>query len=194
MPNDAVFSINFLRQDRVSPVFARLLGFCAFGYLAISILTAVFLAATAARTYKETRLLEQSFASIPAFKDLRGEWPLFQKQITDRIAELDVAIAVQKNHFHVSEKLAVFGKTLPEKVWVSSVKTDRSKKSIAVQALYIGREDEPYKVPSKEWMAALKADPVFGRHLKRLEMVESPQRVERKAELYSFGLLAEWDL
>ena len=196
MTNAGVFSINFARQEILPPSVKRCLAYLVLGYLAVNVFAAVFFMAVTFRMYQEQRQLAldlQSTALSPkAIADLRHEWKSLKKEVSSHLVRLNSAIAIEKERFGLAEKLAGLSRTLPPRTWIAALGGNRSGRTLTVQALYVGKPDEPYKVPGKEWIEALKADPAFGSGLKRIELAQPPQRVQKKAELYSFGLVAEW--
>ena len=65
--------------------------------------------------------------------------------------------------------------------------------NLAIEAIYLIDPEAPYELPVKRWTEALRADPVFGRGLKRIDLETSSQKIQGKAEVYTFTLAAEWE-
>ncbi|MBI4436649.1 MAG: hypothetical protein HY590_04475 [Candidatus Omnitrophica bacterium] len=189
-----VFSINFLRGEVVPMRVRRTLAYAALGYLVVhlALLFILFKVASASRT--EWQSLEATLGNSSAsLGTLRQEMDTMVEQATRDIAQFNTFIALEKDQFPVGGKLAALAKTLPARTWVTGVSGDREGHKITVQASYLINPESPYELPMKKWVEALKGNDHFGKHLKRLNVESSSQKMQGKVELCNFELVAEWD-
>jgi|GEM_PF-1695240 len=192
--SEGPFSINFLRGEVVPMRLRRMFAYAALGYLAVNIvfLFILFRAASASRT--EWQSLEAAAGTPSAsVATLRQEMDTMVEQATRDLTQLNTFLALEKDQFPVGGKLAALAKTLPARTWVTGVSGDREGHKITVQASYLINPEAPYELPMKKWIEALKANDHFGKHLKRLNVESSSQKMQGKVELCNFELVAEWD-
>ena len=74
------------------------------------------------------------------------------------------------------------------------IEADQRNRELKIQATYLIDSSNPYEIPTREWIDALKADPDFGHELKSLDMTQSSQRTQGQVEIYVFELKAAWAL
>ena len=192
-----VFSINFLRHETAPRHVRRAIAYGAIGYLMVNLIFFIFLfeigsSLRSDRKKLQTQLRESSpSSSVPSAVKQEME-TMYQQAVTD-LSQLTTAIGREKDRFPVSGKLAALVKTLPARTWITALSGDRINRKITIEACYLINPETPYELPTKKWTDALRADPSFGNELKRLDLAESSQRMQEKAELFTFQLVAEWE-
>ena len=183
-----VFAINFVRPHPLKAYAQRVLPIVTRAYLAANV--AVCLALVASACYLWIRHSGPSTVASPAAA--LDEIAVLQQHAKQNLAELSAGIALQQQQFPAAGKLAALANTLPPRTWMTGIEGKREGRAITIRALYIIDPEKPYELPAKGWIDALKADPVFGRQLKQLSLVQSSRESRGNAELFSFELAAEW--
>ena len=195
-PIREVFSINFIRKELHYLRVSRILAYVAFISLAVNAVILVLMIAMSYYNHSKSSSLEDALknqvSSKTDLKNLVPELELIKKQASDNLRRMNSIITLQKNKFATAEKLAGLSRTLPPATWITHLDTDRSARTIAIQATYIVEPNHPYQVPIKQWIEALKADPGFGRDLKNIELKQSSQKMQEQVEVCIFELLAQW--
>ena len=191
----AAFSINFARHTILSPRLRRALASLMASYLLTGAVCCCLLLGLTLWTHLDARRLQQRFgdtgtstteqASRQMMADLRAQAALQATQLAAMSAQL-------ATRFPVSAKLAALTTTLPARTWVTGLGAKRDAHTLTIQAAYLIDPEHPYDLPATQWIDALKADPAFGRGLKRLDLQGSSRKTQGRAELISFTLSAEW--
>ena len=194
--SEGVFSINFIRSEFLSVRTRRLIIYAAVGYLAFNILWAAGLAGKSAYTYMKVLGLEKQLgkfsSSAPSQRMATSEMETLYERAVQDVGQVNSLANFLKRRFPAAGKLDALGRTLPARIWITEISGSRDSRALTVHATYLVDSGKPYELPTKAWIEALKADPNFGRGLKRLELGNSFQKTQGSAELFSFELLAEW--
>ena len=187
-PGTEAFTINFARPHPLKAYAQRILPIVTRAYLAANVAVCLALVASACYLWIQ-RSGPSTMASPAAAID---EIAVLQQHAKQNLAELNANIAVQQQQFPAAGKLAALANTLPPRTWITAIEGKREGRAITIQALYLIDPEKPYELPAKGWIDALKADPVFGRQLKQLSLLQSSRENRGNAELFSFDLAAEW--
>ena len=190
-----VFSINFSRRATFSPRLRRTLASLAAGYLFASAVCVCLLLGAAVWLNLDARRLQGRLgntgtsateqASRQTMADLQAQAMLQTNGLTAMNAQL-------ATRFPVGAKLAALTTTLPARTWVTGLEARRDVHTLTIKAAYFIDPEHPYDLPTTRWIEALKADPAFGRGLKRLDLQGSSRETRGRAELFVFTLSAEW--
>ncbi len=184
---EEVFSINFVRPHPLKACAQRILPRALLVYVTINVAVGFALVVTTCSLwYRYHTLPTASLSALPR------ETAELQQQVAQSLVELNTAIVVQRQRFPVAGKLAAMANTLPPRTWITGIKGKREGRTIKIQALSVIDPEKPYQLPAKGWIDGLRADPVFGRQLKRLLLGASSRESRGKVELFRFELLAEW--
>ena len=181
-----VFSINFIREEQI-PIHVRRIGiYAALAYL---FLNALWLAGSLGY------LCYSAGSSALAGKQagIQGQMESLYEQATQNLNQINSLALLGREKFLVADKLRALARTLPTRTWIASVSSDRGERRLMIQALYLIDSGKPYELPTKAWMKALRSDPLFNPGLKSLELVNSFQKTQGSAELFSLTFLAEWE-
>ena len=191
----AAFSINFARHTVLSPRLRRALASLIAGYLLTGTVCVCLLLGLTLWTHLDARRLHQRLGSArgtvveaaarEAMADLQAQAALDATQLTAMNAQL-------ATRFPVGAKLAALTTTLPARTWVTGLEAKRDARTLTIKAAYLIDPERPYELPTTRWIETLKADPAFGRGLKRLDLQSSSRETQGRAELFSFTLSAEW--
>ena len=197
-PNsEAVFTINFLRREVLPLSVRRTLIFALLAYLAAHVLFLGYLSTVAVSSRAEWKKVQAGIQgevpSTTALADLKAEMATMQENAVKEFSELSRIIARKREEFPFGGKLGGIARTLPARTWVTSLSGDRENRRLTIQATYLVNPENPYDHPTKKWIEALKADPSFGSRLKRCDLGESSQKMQGKVEIYSFGIVSEWE-
>ncbi len=191
-----VFSINFIRGETFSLSTRRWLMAILLGYLAIH--AALFLAftGTAVSAHLQGQALRRTVQgaapSVEAISGIEQEMAMLEERAKDNLTRLAAVAAEQRQRFPVAGKLAALTKTIPPRTWITGLSGAREGRTLTVRAAYLVDAQTPYALPTKGWMDALQADPVFGRGLKQLKLATSSRKTQGTAELVIFELVADW--
>ena len=192
----AIFSINFVRHQQLPRYVQRSLTWAVCCVLLLHVVVAAGLGGLVYRTHAQGRRLQTqlqgALASADAASTLKQEMLTLRDRAHEDAAQLNAMIALQQTRFPVGARLAGLTKTLPPRTWITGLAADRDKRTLTIHASYLIDAERPFELPTKAWMAALQADPQFSRGLKRLELGESSRKLQGAAELFCFGLVAEW--
>ena len=192
-----VFSINFIRHQTVPRAVRRALVYVALGYLVVNVAVMVGLLGAAGRSRVEWRTLQATLtgqlASSAEVSALKQEMATLRERAHGDLAQLNTAIVLQQQRFPVGAKLSSLSKTVPARTWIAGLSASRDTRTLTVQASYLIDSKRPYDLPTKEWIAALKADPDFRQGLRRLDLGSSSRKIQGSAELFVFELIAEWE-
>jgi len=190
------FAINFVRHQTVSLRMRRVLVYAVLGYLVANMCVLVGFIGTSRSTYTQVERIRTAVhtttPSAIAVKTTTDQMRVLQGQAKEDLARLTAIAAQQQQRFSVAGKLAALTKTVPARTWITGISGTRENRTILVQAVYLVDPHAPYELPTKRWMEALRADPSFGRGLKRLELKSSSKKMQGTAELVVFQLAAEW--
>ena len=190
------FSINFLRREVVSLRIRRAVVYAAAGYLVVNALVMIrFLwiaLLLAGQGWQLQAELHNKRPAVTASKALRQEMETLETQAVKNLGRLNAIIALQEQRFLVSDKLAALAKTLPDRTWITGLAGSRDHRVITIQASYLIDPEASHDLPVKGWVNALRADPHFGRGLKRLDVGSSSRKEQGNAERFDFELTAEW--
>ncbi len=192
-----VFSINFLRHETMPRRIRRTFAYGAFGYLALSLTCFFYLfhvgSSLKAEGQRLKGLLNGDASSVAVPGAAKQEMATMYQQAVKDLGQLTAAIEQEKSQFPVGGKLAALVKTLPARTWLTKLSGDRAGRRVTVEACYLINPEAPYELPTKRWTDALRADPAFSKKLKRIDLAESSQKMQGKAELFTFELVAEWE-
>lgn len=195
-PETQVYAINFARTQSIPLALKRGLAKTALGYLGLNVLIALVLLILAVFSYmghwQTERALRANLAAgmtIPKIESAMAELYLRASQ---NLTQLGTFIAPEKGQFRSADKISALARTLPSQTWIKTITENSAERSMTVHALYLVNPDKPYELPTKAWAEALKADPDFGKDLKRIELRESSQTHRGSTELYTFQFLAKW--
>ncbi len=195
-PYGEPFAVNFARQHSLPLSMRRVLAKAAIAYAAIHVAVLLLLLGTALRAVLASHDLErqlQAQKSSPAMVSaIQHEIATLKGQAGHDLTQLNTVIAQEQQRFPVAGKLAALAKTVPARTWITSIASNQEHRSFTIQAAYAVDPEEPYALPTKAWIEALKADPVFSRNLKQLELRSSSKKTQGKAELALLELNAEW--
>ena len=191
-----VFSINLVRHQNLPLRIRRLLIAIALGYLMAQVaLTAWLLHAVHDSTTHWRHVQAQLRGQVPsvaAAQALRQEVAVLRERANGDLSQIQAMITLQRPRFPVAGKLAALTHTLPARTWITSLAGARESRTITIQAAYLIDPAQPYNLPTKGWVEALKGDPAFRQGLKRLDLKASARKMQGTAELFSFELVAEW--
>ena len=191
-----IFSINFLRHETLPLSVRRTLLSLAVVYLVVQMAIAIGLVMTAFAYGRDSFLLHRRIAyqspTSPSVKSLRKDMQVVHAAADQELAQLNRFLALQRERFPVSGKLGALTKTLPPRTWITELSGNRERHAMTIRAAYLIDPDNPYALPTKEWVGALKQDPAFSLGLKRLELGTSSHKTQGRAEVFTFELLAEW--
>lgn len=191
-----VFSINFLRHETLPLSLRRTLLSLAVVYLVVQIGLAIVLMMTALAYGRDSFVLHRRLAyqspTSPSIKSLRKDIQAVHAAADEELAQLNRFLALQRERFPVSSKLAALAKTLPPRTWITELIGNREQHAITIRAAYLIDPDNEFALPTKGWMESLKQDPVFSRDLKKLELGSSSHKTQGRADVFTFELLAAW--
>ena len=191
-----VFSINFIRHTTVPRAVRRALVYVALGYLVVNVAVMIGLLGAAGRSRAEWRALQATLkgqaASSAEVSAMKQEMATLHDRADGDLAQLNAFLALQQQRFPVGAKLSSLSKTVPARTWITGLSASREARTLTVQASYLIDAKKPYDLPTKEWIAELKADPDFRQGLKRLDLGSSSRKIQGNAELFVFELIAEW--
>ena len=186
--NREAFAINFTRPHALKAHAQRMLPAVTLGYLVVHVVACLVLVANAGSLWSR----RHGFPTPTAPAAVVQEVTALQQQAQQQLVELNAVITTQQQQFPVAGKLAALAKTLPPRTWITHIEGKRDDRAVTIQVLYIIDPEKPYALPAKGWIETLKADPVFGRQLKRLLLQRSSRESRGKADLFNFELAAEW--
>ena len=195
--NGEGFSINLVRHEVLPRSVRRLMAYAALGYLAVHALFLMGFLGTTLHHYVARRQLQARFRGQTPITApgnvLKREMRFLNERASGNLVELNTIATLQRQQFPIGGKLAALSRTLPDRTWITSVSGKREDHSVTVQANYLINEDQPYDVPTKQWMEALRADPSFSTDLRRIDVgTSSRKKSHGEAELFSFELNAGW--
>ena len=189
------FAVNFSRPAILSPRVRRALAKLTAGYLLLGAAAGILLLGFALWTHLDARRLQGRLgntgtsateqASRQTMADLQAQAMLQTNGLTAMNAQL-------ATRFPVGAKLAALTTTLPARTWVAGLEARRDAHTLTIKAVYFIDPEHPYDLPTTRWIETLKADPAFGRGLKRLDLQGSSRETRGRAELFVFTLSAEW--
>lgn len=192
-----VFSINFIRHHSLPVAVRRVLLYTAIGYVVASVIVLAVLLGMGVSSGTQWRALQHHVQQATPSRSgrsaaVREEMDVLRQQAAQNVAELHAAIERRQRQFPVGGKLAGLTRTLPARTWLTNVTGEQKDRKMTIQAAYLVDPERPYDLPTKGWMAALKADPAFGQGLKSLELTSSTRKNHGRAELFIFQLSAAW--
>ena len=191
-----VFSINFLRHQSLPLSVQRTLISLGVVYVLAQIGVAVILVTMSANYLREgqqvQRQIRSALPSGSALKSLKQAMQSTQAAALEELNQLQAYLTLQQERFPVGGKLAVLSKTLPTRTWITQIAGNRDRHTITVSASYLIDPNNPYALPTKEWIEALKQDASFNHGLKKLELGNTSRKSINRSELFLFELVAEW--
>ena len=198
MSRGEIFSINFIRRDFIPLSIRRIAISLVGGYLGINLLVMIGLLGAALWSYSSQAFLQAKFQdriqdSIWLSK-VKQDMEIMQEQATHDTHQMNAIMTLKKQRFPFTGKLAALAETLPARTWIRLLSADQEEKSLKIEAVYLVDPEQPYTLPVKEWVEALKNQPRFAQGLKRLDLVTSSRQTQGKSDLFSFELLAEWEI
>ena len=190
------FAVNFSRPAILSPRVRRALAKLTAGYLLLGAAAGILLLGFALWTHLDARRLQQRLGT-PAGRSAaeqasRQAMADLQAQAVLQTAQFNAMNAQLTSRFPVGAKLAALTTTLPARTWVTGLEARREGRTLTIRAAYLIDPEQPYELPTTRWIETLKADPAFGRGLKRLNLQDSSRETQGRAELFLFTLSAEW--
>ena len=192
-----VFSINFIRRELIALPSRKIILYVALAYLGFQAVWTVGLLGTAAQAFVKCFGLEQELkkhgSDLSSLQALRSQVETLAREAEDHAGEFQSILALEKQSFPLGAKLAALTETVPPRTWIAQLSADRDKHQLGIQAVYAVDPANPFELPAKKWIEALKADPRFGSGLKRLDLDTSSRTGSPgKVSLYAFNLVAEW--
>ncbi len=187
-----VFSINFIRREVVPFRVRRVLVYAGFGSLVINLALMIGLLVFAGQTRHEAQRVRVQMG-VNTARAPNDEMETLRERTADNLARLNTLIGLQRSRFYVGSKLAALTRTLPARTWITSLSSERKGRTLLIHACYLVNSEKPYDLPTKGWIEALKADPVFGQGLTRLELAGTSRKRQGDAELFTFDLTAAWN-
>jgi Tfp pilus assembly protein PilN len=193
----AVFSINFVRHETVPlrirrTVISVALGSCLVNASIMVGLIGMALHARQQWQQVQAKVQRQMPSAVEISATTQEMETLHERAIQD-LTDLNAAISLHSQRFPIGGKLAALTKTLPARTWITGLSGNRENRTVTIQAIYLIDLENPYDLPTKEWIEALKADPHFRQGLTRLDLGTSSRTTEGRAKLFSFELVAEWE-
>ena len=187
-----VFAINFARRALV-PV--RIQWFvAAAAVLSLSLNVLVLLGLVVNETMAEkalgevtARLGESGLSSVTVL-----EMQELHQRASYDLATLKIATGMAEQQLPAADKLAALSRTLPARTWITKIAGDWAERRITVSARFLVDAENPYELPSKAWIDALRADAGFSQGLRRSELTSSSRQGLGKADVFAFDLVAEW--
>lgn len=195
VPGGTAFSINFVRRQTVPLAMRRVLAMAAVGYLAMTGAVLVVLLGWTLLLHVQGRQAQaaaRSATAVASVAVLRDDMDALRRRAVEDTSQLAAIISQQQQRFPTAGKLAALTKTLPARTWIASLRGTREQHALSIRATYVVDREHPLALPTKEWMAALRQEPVFSHGLKRLELGDSSRQMRGQTELFEFELLAEW--
>lgn len=165
-------------------------------YLGINALVLLWLLALAFSAVEHAHRVQVSLGGVGRPVNLREipqEMEGLQDQAVRDLVMLSNAKLLQQQRLLVAGKLSAVSQTLPPRTWITGLSGDRNTRTIRIDAVYLIDPANPYELPAKAWMEALRNDAAFSRDLKRLELEDSSRKIQGSAELFAFRLVAEWN-
>lgn len=194
-----VFSINFVRgrvmPQRLRPWLAGL----GIGYVVISAALAIALIGWSVhlRHRRHELLLWSSMGegmpSSAALERMRADVAALHREAAASLRQIQPLLVRAQRRFPLAGRLAALAKTVPARAWISHLSGDRADRALTIDAVYLVDPEGPDALPITAWMETLRADPSFGHHLKRFEVGTSSRKMQGRAELVMFQLIAQWE-
>lgn len=181
------FAINFVRPHPWQMLAKRTLSVIATGYLTANLVVALVLVISLIHLSRQ-RSAHRVAAPAAVMQEMRE----LQAQAKQQLAELTTIIADQQQQFPAAGKLAALANTLPARTWITGIESAREARTLRIRALYAIDPEQPFELPAKGWIDALRADPIFGQQLKQLSLEHTSRDSRGKLELFSFEIAAEW--
>lgn len=181
------FAINFIRSHSWKVQAKWILSVAAVVYLAVNLVAALVLLGS---FFHLSHQRSPHGVASPAV--VVQDMSELQAQAKQQLAGLNTVIAAQQQQFPTAGKLAALANTLPARTWITGMDSAREARTLRIHALYAIDPEQPFELPAKGWIDALRADPVFGQQLKQLSLEHSSRESHGKVELFSFELAAEW--
>ena len=190
------FAINLIHREAVSFRVDRILAGAVLGCLVMNaaiLLSFLRDAALAEAQGHQIQMDLQQQASAVTLAALNGEMEALDGQAKEEINRFNAVIAHHQQRFSVGGRLAVLVKTLPERTWITGLSGDRERRVVTIGVSYLIDPEASNLLPAEGWIQTLKADPLFGQGLKRLEATESSRQAQQgKAQRIDYKLVAEW--
>jgi len=191
-PSQEVFSINFIRREVVPFRVRRVLIYVGFGSLVINLALMIGFLVFAGQTRHEVQRVRAQMG-VNTARAPNDEMETLRERAADNLARLNALIGLQQSRFYVGSKLAALTRTLPARTWITTLSSNRKGRTLLIHACYLVNSEKPYDLPTRGWIEALKADPVFGQGLTRLELAGASRKRQGDAELFTFDLTAVWN-
>ena len=182
-----IFTINFIRPDTVACRIRTALVWLRPLSMAANLTVTLWLIGSA------VSLMAQRTSAPAALGVAEADMkPLYAQAQTD-LTRLNAIISRETARFRAGGKLAVLTTTLPARTWITTISSDRQKRTLLIGVTYLIDPEQPYELPTKVWIDSLRSDPRFSQGLKRLELMSSSRITQGRANLFVFELAAEWD-
>ncbi|HEX9779631.1 MAG TPA: hypothetical protein VGB20_00270 [bacterium] len=190
------FAINFIRADERALRWRRLFILLAGVYLLANLAVAFELTNRAQREALLTSHLEARLGSAIGTPEgrvaLEERLDALHAQAESDLASLRAVAKARLESFPLSAKHAALARTVPARTWITRIMAVRKDHSMGIHASYVIDPEEPYALPAKAWMDALREDPDFGPGLESLELGASSRKSVGSSLVYEFLLQAKW--
>ena len=190
------FAINFVRGETLPPWVRLASAYAVISTLAVGLLLALYLVVASAAFFFQSHQLQAKLRGrLPtpaALAVLKQEMQELDDQAVFDLAQFKTFSNLQKQRFLAGERLAALARTLPARTWVVQISGQRAERSMDLQAAYLVDSGTPYKIPAKNWVQDLQADPVFKNGLRGVSIGSSSRKTQGNSELYLFNLSADW--
>lgn len=190
------FAINFLRRQVTPAWVRRSLATGVVASLALNGFLCLWLLGSSVVFFLQSSRLQgrlQSRLSAPgALQALKDQAQALEEQGGHDLAQINTALNLQGQGFPVAAKLAVLAKTLPSRIWIAQVSGDRAERAIGIQAVYVVDPSSPERLPAKQWIEAVQADPSFRSGLRGVDLKGSKRKSQRGGDLFLFDIASEW--
>ena len=181
---EPVFGVNLIRDRVLSRAARRILAIAGSIWLTANLCVFLWLLIAAGKA----ATISMSSAPGAAISDVSA----MRKQAEEDLALLRARIAAQQATLPLAGKLGVLSTTLPPRTWMTQISGKRDGRQMNVKASYAVDPDHPYDVPATAWVQALRADPVFGGGLSKLDVGATARTMVGDAEMVTFELTAQW--
>ena len=190
------FSINLIRSKNFFVLHRQMIFFTALAYLMAQSLLFLFLffwgMGLQVEAIKLHRDFQKEFPSGSSEKEFEAHLDDLYEKAGVSLKDLDAVIAIEKDKFQIAGKLAGIARTIPPRTWVTSIKLDGWRRSMMLEARFLVDVADPYQLPTKKWIDALKNDPTFGEGLEQIDYLQSSQTQVGHAEIGFFEIEARW--
>lgn len=194
---EEVFAVNFSRRETLSRVWRRGLAYAAVGFLALNVIAVFYFVFEGIGAHIEIgrvrSSIEKMLPSSSAVAQIKTEADILYGEASEQLNRLNFILSLKKQRFPASQKLAGLTRTLPLRTWITKIETDSTRRSVSIEALYLVNAEDPYYLPTNDWVVELKKDPDFGFGLKNIDITRSAQKEMGGSQVYAFSILSTWN-